>query len=67
MKTKHRVLIHAVCETTITNDDPVEAEAISKLLFEDDISSKSEMFSVRVESVEVEPLGESEAKDIGDT
>lgn len=51
----HRVLIHAVFEITISNDDPVEAEAICKILFEDDISSKSEMFSVRVERVEVEP------------
>jgi hypothetical protein len=52
---KHKVLIHAVCEITITNDNSVEAQAIAAKLFEDDIASKSEMFSVRVERVEVEP------------
>lgn len=59
---KHRVLIHAVCEITISNDDPTEAQAISEILFRDDISSKTEMFSVRVERVEVEPLGEPKPK-----
>lgn len=49
-----KVLIHAVCEINIGNDDPVEAQAIAEKLFDDDISSKSEMFSVTVERVEVE-------------
>lgn len=47
----YRVLIHAVFEITISDDDSVEAQAIAEKLFEDDISSKSEMFSVRVERV----------------
>lgn len=50
----HKVLVYAVCETVVSNDDPVEVEAICRKLFEDDISSKSEMFSVRVERVEVQ-------------
>jgi hypothetical protein len=57
--TKHKVLIYAVFETNITNHDPAEAQAICEKLFEDDISSKSEMFSVRVERVEAKPLQET--------
>jgi hypothetical protein len=53
---KHKVLIYAICEVTITNNDPAEAQAIAEKLFHDDISSKSEMFLVRVEEVEVQPL-----------
>lgn len=51
---KHKVLIHAVCEITITNDDPVKAQTIAEKLFNDDIADKSEMFSVQVEEIEVE-------------
>lgn len=57
MKPKtHGVLIHAVFETSISNSDPAEAQAICEKLFEDEITSKAEMFSVRVEQVEVEPI-----------
>lgn len=59
--TKHKVFVYAVCEITITNDDPDEAKAIAGKLFGDDIASKSEMFSVHIERMEVGPLGEGES------
>lgn len=53
---QQKVFIYAVCEITISNDDPAEAQAIAEKLFHDDISSKSEMFSVRIERMEAKPL-----------
>lgn len=55
----HKVSIYAVCEVSISNSDAVEAKAIAQKLFEDDIGSKSEMFSVRVERIEAQPSQES--------
>lgn len=52
----HRVLIHAVFDTRISGDDPVQAQAICERLFQDEIISKAEMFSVQVERVEMESL-----------
>ena len=48
----HRVLIHAVFETTISQDDLAYAKSVAERLFEDEVTSKAEMFSVRVERVE---------------
>lgn len=56
----HKVIIYATCETVVSNDDPVEAEMIARKLFEDDISSKSEMFDVRVGRVAVSPYREKQ-------
>lgn len=54
----HKVLIHATFATVVSNDDPAEAEMIGRKLFEDDISSKSEMFSTKVGRVVVAPYRE---------
>lgn len=54
----HKVIIYATCETVVSNDDPIEAGMIARKLFEDDISSKSEMFSVRTGRVTVSPYRE---------
>lgn len=53
----HRVLIHAVFETAISQDDPAYAQSVAEMLFADDVTNRLEMFSVKVERVEVEPLG----------
>lgn len=51
---QHKVVVHAAFEIVITNDDPDESRAICEKLFEDDIASKSEMFSVSIERMEAE-------------
>lgn len=56
---KHKVLVYSVSEITISHDDPVEAQAIAEKLFHDDISSKSEMFTVRVNRIEASPMTEA--------
>lgn len=56
---QHKVLVYSVSEIVISHDDPIEAQAIAEKLFHDDISSKSEMFSVRVERLEAQPLEEN--------
>lgn len=51
----HRVLIHAVFETIIAKQtDDSDAQSIAERLFEDEVTSKAEMFSVSVERVEVQ-------------
>lgn len=53
---KYKVTIHVVCQIVVSHDDPVEAKAVAEKLFVDDISSKSEMFTVCIERMEVQSV-----------
>lgn len=50
----YKVTIQAMCEIVVSHDSPVEAQAVAEKLFVDDITSKSEMFTVRIERTEVQ-------------